>query len=137
MKNQIVCNGVRNIIAVVIGLFIYLIADTIISIVAGVLLKKITQIHPDTIYFQIVLKFIVAASNARLITFVVNHIAVRNNKGYNIPEYIIGIAIIVSVISMSVMSWNNKNFDTVSIIFCVFNLLLSIILFFDAKEELL
>lgn len=137
MKNQFLCNGVKNTIAVVVGLFIYLVADTIISVVAGVLLNRLAHIHPNTVYFQVILRFIVTASNARLITLAANRIAPRNSRGYNISEYIISAFIIVSAIVMAAINWNHKSIDINNIIFCIFNLMLGVVIFLDAKEELM
>ena len=137
MKKHNLSNVARNIAALVFGIIIYLITDTVIGVLAGVLLNTFTQIENDTIYFQIVLKFIVAASNARLITLAVNYIAVRNSKGYNIPEYLISATVIFITIGLTVLNWSNHTLDASGIIFCVFNLLLGVVLFFDAKEEMI
>ena len=137
MSNQNLCIVVRNIIDVFVGVILYFIIDTAVGIVAGVLLNNLTQLKDDTIYFQIVLRFIVAASNARLITLVANHIVPRNSRGYNISEYIISAFIIVSAIVITAINWNHKGIDINNIIFCIFNLILGTVIFLDAKEELM
>lgn len=131
------CVVIRNIISVFAGIIIYLVVDTFIRIIAGVLLNNFTQLEADTIYFQVVLNFIVVASNARLITLVCNRIAPRNSKGYNISEYIIGTLVIVSVVTIAAINLSYGNFDIRSIIFSIFSLILGVLLFLDAKEELM
>lgn len=137
MDNKKTCVVIRNIISVFVGIIIYLVVDTFIRIIAGVLLSNFTQLEADTIYFQVVLNFIVVASNARLITITSNRIAPRNRKGYNISEYIIGTLVVVSVVTMAAINLSHGDFNTKSIIFCVFSLALGVLLFLDAKEELM
>ncbi len=135
MKNQNLCIAAKSIIAVFVGIIIYFTVDTVVGLLAGIFLNNFIRLKDDTIFFQIVLKYIVAASNVRLITLVVNRIAPRNNKGHNISEYVIGVAIIISVLALTVMVWKNKNLDISGVIFCVFNLILGVVLLLDANKE--
>lgn len=135
MKNKKLYKVARNIIAVFVGIITYFIVDTAVGLIAGVLLNNLTQLKDNTIYFQIVLKYIVVASNIRLITLLTNYIAPRTNSEHNISEYIIGTLIIVLGGVLTTINWSNNNISVSDIIFCLSNLILGVILFLDAKQE--
>lgn len=137
MGTKKLCVITRNIISVFAGIIIYLIVDTLVRIIAGVLLNNLSQLEANTIYFQVVLNFIVAASNARLITLVANRIVPRNNKGHNVSEYIISAFVIILAVVITVINLRQSSFDIEGVIFCVFSLILGAVLFLDAKEELM
>lgn len=135
MKNKKLYKVARNIIAVFVGIITYFIVDTAVGLIAGVLLNNLTLLKDNTIYFQIVLKYIVVASNIRLITLLTNYIAPRTNSGHNISEYIIGTLIIVLGGVLTTINWSNNNISVNDIVFCLSNLILGVILFLDAKQE--
>ena len=101
------------------------------------LINILTQIPPDSIFFQIVLRFIIVAINIRLIPLAVNNIAIRNKKRRNISEYIISTVVIFAGMALFIINWKNNNLDVNGVIFCIFNTILGIMLMFDAEDEML
>ena len=135
MKKILSSKGVRNTVAVVVGLVLWLFIDTIISVLVGLLLNLIAQIPDDSALFQIILRFVITVINFRSITFVVNRIAIRNKKDYNIPEYVLSAIIVVAGIVLCTLNVQNQSLDVNGVIFYIFNTLLGVLLAFDAKEE--
>lgn len=137
MERTFACRIFRNVLTVVVGLLIYLLTDTIASVLVGLLLDIFTKIHSDSLYFQIALRWIVAIINIRLITLSSNRIAIRNEKGHNIPECIIGTLIIIALAILCITQIKTQGLDIKSIIFYIFNVLLGLTLLLDSKEEMI
>jgi membrane protein implicated in regulation of membrane protease activity len=148
MNNQIPHIWLRNTAAVIVGVFIYLLADTVLSLLVGAALDKIshyyfgtrcyydTRCYDNTILFQVVLRLIVAVINFNFIVRAVNRVAVRSDKGQSVAEYIVGGAITVLVLATGAANLNSGLLDAHEIIFSVFNILLGAGLFLDAKKAL-
>ena len=139
----------RNAAAVIAGILIYLAVDIAMSVLVGRALDRINhyyfgtrcyfdaRCYSNTILFQVMLRLIVVIINFNLMSRAVNRIAVRNDKGHSPAEYIVGGAIIISVAALEVIGWCRGSLDAYRLIFSIFNVLLGIMMLWDAKEDLL
>lgn len=126
----------RNIAATIVAMLIFILTDTVVSVLIGIMLNMFTRIQPDSLFFQCALRFITAMVAFRLISLAVNRIGTRNDNGHNLPEYIVSLVIIALVVIISVINLINGTFDIASIVLFVIYVLMGCTLFLDARKQL-
>ena len=126
----------RNLGAIIVGIVIYLLVDTIAGIILGLIMDSSRRfIGTHTVYGYIIHRVLVCWIVVSAISIVVNYIGERNSKGFSVSLFIVGVIIIITGLILTVLTYINNCIIWKDIVFLVTNSLVGVGLFIVAKEE--
>ena len=127
----------RNIMAVSVGILVFFLTDTLLGCCVALFLEAFTELEFGTIIFDIMVRLFECIIKGQILLKLLNFIAIRNQKGINVPELIVGTFIIIcGLVTFAILIFTNSIIPE-DVIYIVFNTLLGILHISDAKEQLI
>lgn len=125
----------RNSIAVLIGILIYLFTDVLLGIIVALVLEAFTFFEFGTILFDIMVRFIECIVQCQILLRLLNFVAIRNQQNINISELIVGTFIITTGLVALIIFGIKNSISLEDVTHLIFNTILGIVHISDAKEK--